>query len=122
LKLEVHLIWGTSAAQSPNPAHKPVDAEIKAKLQGLPLKWTNYFEVTRQTIEVSPGESQEVAVSPKCKIVVRALNSSSVEVSLFGKEKLVFKQTQALPKGELLILGGQAPNSTSWLVAVKRIK
>ena len=122
LKLEAHLIWGTSAEKSPNPDHKPVDQEIKDKLKGLPLKWTNYFEVTRRTIEVSPGESNEVQVSPKCKIVVRALNSSTVEVSLFGKGSLVFKQTQALPKGELLILGGQAPNSTSWLVAVKRIK
>jgi len=43
-----------------------------------------------------------------------------VEVSLIGKGKEVVKRTQALPKGEILVLGGNAPNATAWLVILKR--
>jgi len=32
------------------------------------------------------------------------------------------KRKQSLPKGEMLVLGGNAPNSTAWLVALKRIE
>jgi hypothetical protein len=31
------------------------------------------------------------------------------------------KRTQALPKGEILVLGGNAPNASAWLVILKRI-
>ena len=34
MKLEVQLIWATNDRQSPDPTHKPVDAEI---LKGLGL-------------------------------------------------------------------------------------
>src|SRR5262249_37698789 len=122
LKIEAHLIWGTDDDKSPNPNHKSVDEEIMKKLKQLPLKWAHYFEVNRQTLEVPPNESKEAPMSEKCKIQVRDLGHSMVEVSLIGKGKIVFKQTQALPKNEVLILGGRAPNSTSWLVAVKRLK
>lgn len=122
VKLEAHLIWGTNDDKSPNPNHKPVDEEIKRKLKELPLKWSNYFEVNRQSFQVAPGEPKKVPMSTKCDIEVRLQGQSMVEVSLFGKGTHVFKQTQALPKGEMLILGGQAPNSTSWLVALKRIE
>jgi hypothetical protein len=30
------------------------------------------------------------------------------------------KRTQALPKGETLVLGGNAPNATSWFVVLKQ--
>src|SRR5690348_7669292 len=45
VKLDLHLIWGTSEQTSPNSEHKPISQELKKKLQELPLKWTNYFEV-----------------------------------------------------------------------------
>jgi hypothetical protein len=122
LKLEAHLIWGTNDEKSPDPSHKPVDAEIKQKLKDLPLKWANYFEVNRKSFVVFPGEPKKVPMSQKCEIEVKNLGRANVEVSLFGKGTHVFKQTQALPKGELLVLGGRAPNSTSWLVVVKRLE
>jgi hypothetical protein len=45
-----------------------------------------------------------------------------VEVSLVGKGKDVAKRTQKLPKGETLVLGGNAPNATAWLVVLKRLE
>jgi len=34
----------------------------------------------------------------------------------------VVKRTQALPKGEILVLGGNAPNATAWLIILNRIE
>jgi hypothetical protein len=59
-------------------------------------------------------------MSDRCYIEIKLLGNDLVEVSLFGKGASVLKQKQALPKGETLVVAGNAPNSTSWLVVVKR--
>ena len=50
------------------------------------------------------------------------MGGSKVEVVLYGKGKETLRRTQALPKGEMLLLGGNAPNATAWLVVLKRIE
>jgi hypothetical protein len=120
LKLQIQLVWGTTDDHSPNPKHKPVQADVQAKLKGLPLKWTHYFEVNRQDLELPPSSANRVPLSEKCAIEVRRVGESNLEVTLFGKGKETLKRTQALPRGEMLVLGGNAPNSTGWLVVLKR--
>jgi hypothetical protein len=121
IKVEAQLIWGTNDSKSPNPRHKPVDAEVRKRLKELPLKWTNYFEENRKRMELPLGASHKEALSDKCSIEVKYLGNSKVEVSLIGKGEPVVKRMQDLPRGEMLVLGGNAPNSTSWLVVVKRL-
>jgi hypothetical protein len=122
VKLEVCLIWGTDDAKSPDPKHKPVDDELLEKLKKLPLKWKHYFEVNRKSARLAESETKKVTLSDKCEVEIRYTGKSTVEVSLFGKGEPVVKRTQALPKGEALFLGGNAPNSTSWLVVIKRVE
>lgn len=119
-KFEALLIWATNAAKSPNPNHKPVDVEVRKKLKDLPLRWTNFFEVNRVVFAVAPGGSQEEMLSEKCRIIVKNVGEHLFEVSLIGKGEPVLKRIQRLPKGEMLVLGGNAPNETGWLVALKR--
>ncbi len=119
---EVQLIWGTNDAKSPNPRHKPVEPAVLKRLKDLPLKWNYYFEVNRKKMQLPLGESKKEALSEKCSIEVKNLGESKVEVSLFGRGEPVVKRTQELPKGEALVLGGNAPNATSWLVVVKRLE
>jgi len=121
LKLEAQLVWGTNDKQSPNTKHTPVKPEIKRKLEDLPLKWSNYFEVNRQRFEVPPAGSAKVALSKKCSIEVRNLGNSKIEVSHFGQGEHTLKRTQKLPRGETFVLGGNAPNATSWFVILKRV-
>jgi len=121
-KLEVQLVWGTNDDRSPDPKHKPVEADVKAKLDELPLKFTNYFEVNRKGFEVTAPAVSKVPLSEKCELEVRSLGGSKLEVSLFGRGKEVVKRTQTLGKGELLVVGGNAPNATAWLVVLKRIQ
>ncbi len=65
---------------------------------------------------------KKVPLSEKCAIEVKNLGQSSVELTLFGKGAQVLKRTQALPKGETLVLAGNAPNATAWLVVLKRLE
>jgi hypothetical protein len=121
LKLEAQLVWGTDDSKPPpGKDYKPVEAELRKKLKDLPLKWSNYFEVNRRTFSVQVGELKKEPVSDKCQIELKNVDNSIVEVALIGRGKEVMKRKQALPKGEILVLGGNAPNATAWLVVLKR--
>src|ERR1700720_1751389 len=109
IKLEAQLIWGTNDSQSPDPKHKAVDADVLKKLTALPLKWSNYFEVHRKRFEVPPTGTTNIALG-KCEIGVKQLVRPAMEVSFIGKGKPVEKRTLRLPKGDILIYGGNAPN------------
>ena len=122
MKMEAVLVWGTNEQKSPEPKHKPISPEFKKKLQELPLKWTNYFEVNRVVFEAPLSQVTNVALSAKCRLEVRNLGQSKVEVSHLGSGKRVGTRTQSLPKGETLILGGNAPGATSWLAVIRRLE
>lgn len=120
IKLEVQLVWASNDNKSPDAKHKPVEADIRKKLQELPLKWTNYFMVKREWIEVPVSASKKASLSEKCAIEVTNVGHSKIQVSLFGKGEQVLNRSQSMPKGEVLVLGGNAPNATAWLVVLKR--
>jgi hypothetical protein len=123
MKFQAFLLWGTDDSKPPEgKTYKPVTAEIKQKLKELPLKWANWFEVNRKDFAVPQGTVSEAAMSDKCQVNVKKLAGSEVEVTLIGKGKEVVKRKQSLPTGEMLVLGGNAPNSTAWLVVLKRIE
>ncbi|MBC8095488.1 MAG: hypothetical protein H7Y43_06730 [Akkermansiaceae bacterium] len=122
-KFEAQLVWATMSEISPDPAHKPVNDETRKKLGELPLKWKNYFLVKQSDLSVPEKSSKDVTLSDKCKIAVKDIDGGkNFEVALFGKGESVLKRTQKLPKGEMFVLGGNAPDSTGWLVVLKRIE
>src|ERR1039458_2786674 len=122
-KFQAFLLWGTDESKPPEgKAYKPVNPEIRQKLKDLPLKWANWFEVNRVDFAVPQGATKDVPISEKCQLSVKKLAGSDVEIYLMGKGKEVVKRKQSLPKGEMLVLGGNAPNSTAWLVVLKRIE
>ena len=122
LKLQVQLIWGTGDDHSPAPKHKPLESDVKAKLKDLPLKWSNYFEVNRKDFEVPASAATKVPLSEKCELEVKSIGGSKLEIALFGKGKETLRRTQTLAKGEMLVLGGNAPNATAWLIVLKRLE
>ena len=121
LKLEALLVWGTNDERSPDPGHKPIGAQLQKKLKSLPFKWANYFEVNRQQFVVPGAGSKKVAMSKECEILVKNVGNGEVELMLVGKGEKVGRIKQALPKGELLVTGGNAPNFTAWFVVLRQI-
>lgn len=122
-KFEAQLIWATNDKECKDPKLKPIEPEVRRKLNELPLKWENYFEVNRRQFSVVEAGTNSVVMSEKCTVELKRLGNSKVEVILHGqKASVCAKRTQPLPKGEMLVLGGNAPNSTAWLVTLKRIE
>ena len=122
-KFEVQLVWATSDRTSPDPKHKPVSPEMREKLGKLHLKWENFFEVNKNAINISKGGTNTVVMSNKCTLEVRLFEADKVEVSLFGKKgDRSCKQSQPMPKGEMMVFGGNAPDATAWLVVLRRIE
>lgn len=120
-KFEAQLIWATNDKKSPNPSHKAVDPEMRQRLAKLPLKWVNYFEVNRKSFVISDAATNRVVMSKKSSIEVKLLDADRVEVSLYDQQgDVCTKQTQPLPKGEILVFGGESPNATAWLMTLKR--
>ena len=116
MKLQAFLLWGTDESKPPEgKTYKPIEPDIRQKLKDLPLKWTNWFEVNRKDFAVVQGTVSDVAMSDKCQLKVTKLAGFEVEVLLIGKGKEVVKRKQSLPTGEMLVLGGNAPNATAWL-------
>jgi hypothetical protein len=123
MKFEALLIWAANTETSPDPSHKPVEPDVLKKLKELPLKWKYFFAVNRVDFTVAKGGAREVVLSDKCAIAVKDIDGvKNIEVSLIGKGEPVLKRTQPLPKGELLVLGGDAPDETGWLVVLKRVE
>lgn len=123
MKLQAFLLWGTDDVKPPEgKAYKPVEPEIRLKLKDLPLKWTNWFEVNRKDFSLAQNATKEVPISDKCTLNLTRYIHHEVEVTLIGKGKEVVKRKQSLPKGEMLVLGGNAPNSTAWLLVLKRLE
>jgi hypothetical protein len=120
MELEAQLIWGTNDDKSPDPNHKEIDAPLAKKLSKTPYKWKNYFEVNRQKTSLAPGIAHKMTMSKECELEVKNLGDGRIEVKLFGNKNPVSRNTESLPPGKTLILGGDAKNDTAWLIVIKR--
>jgi hypothetical protein len=118
---EALLIWGTNDTKT-DPKLKPAGLGLTQKLKKSPFKWEHYFEMHRENLKLKLNEEQSVKVSRNCVISVTNLKDDEVKFQLIGKGKLANTVTQALPKGQLLITGGDAENSTAWFVVLRRVE
>jgi hypothetical protein len=123
MRFDARLIWGTDDPKAPEGKnYSPADPEVLRKLRELPLKWTNWFVVNRTNFTARTATPRRVALSDKCELDIKNLGNDSVEIVLYGKGKEVVKRTQAFAMADTVLLGGNAPNSTAWLVFLKRIE
>ncbi len=122
LKVEVLLIWGTDALDSPNPSHKPIDAELARRLTKSPYRWKHYFQVNRSLVEIPAGATlSNITMSKHCQLNIKNLGNNGAEVALYGEGKLVSKNKETLLKDKLLVLGGNATDETAWFVVIRKV-
>jgi hypothetical protein len=118
-RVEVILVWATNDERSPDPKHKPVDAELARKLGKSPYRWKNYFEVNRQKLAIPTSQAKkDIKISDKCTLDIRNLGNDWMEIKLYGDGRLISTHKEELP----LILAGDAKNDTAWLVVIKKVE
>jgi hypothetical protein len=121
LPVELQLIWATNEPKSPDPKHKPVEADVAKLLENTPYRWKYYFEVNRRVEEV-PGDRslEKVAMSRHCALDIKFLGNHAgkdrMQVKLYGDGKLVSMSKETLP----LLLAGDAKNDTAWFVLIRK--
>lgn len=120
-KMEARLIWGTNDEKSPDPSHKPLDGEIAKKLGEMPLKWKNFFEVTRKVFIINDQTYTNIVMSKQCSIQVKDKGANNVTVKLYGHGKPVNRVDKPLPKGEMLAIGGDDKNNSAWFITVRPV-
>ena len=76
----------------------------------------------KEPIKLRLNEEKTITMSRNCVISVTYLKDENIKFQLFGKGKLANTVTQDLPKGRLLITGGDAENSTAWFVVLKQVE
>ena len=118
-KMEARLIWGTNQEKSPDPSHKPLEGDLAKKLNEMPLKWKNYFEVNRKVFAINDKVYTNVVMSKQCSIEVKDKGANNVTVKLYGEGKPVRRVDKPLPKGEVLTIGGDDKNNSAWLITVR---
>jgi hypothetical protein len=112
LKLEAKLIWGTND-DTKELKHKPVDPSLTQSLHMF--KWKNYVEITNQVASIQQDAIKEMRMSDKCRIQVKNLGSSRVDVKLFGSGKWVSHGVNTLP----CAIGGGDKNDSAWFVVLR---
>lgn len=125
ISIDARLIWatneGTNQLKSADPKLRPVGPRLSEKLKSSPFKWEHYYECKVQSpITLKLNEGKRIPMSKRCEIEVTYLGNSQVRMEVYGNGTLVNTVTQALPKGEFLLVGGEAENSTAWFVAVRQ--
>ena len=117
--VEVQLVWGTDTVQS---KHKPID-EATARGLRKSFRWKNYYEVNRQSVNVSvSGTKIHAKMSDHCALDLQHLADGNLEVKLFGDGKLVSTHREKMSTGWKTVLAGDAQNDTAWLVIIKKVE
>lgn len=85
------------------------------------FRWKNYWEVSRQTINVQSGKKARVRLNPEREIEIELRGEGDSEIRLFTAGRLVQKSRQSL-QSKMSIIGGTRENEDSWFVVVRRDK
>lgn len=117
-KFAAILIWGTDDEKPEGKNLKDVSDTLRQKFAKLPVKWKNYYEVTRKSITIKPGHPQEVQLSDKCLVKLHQ-SEKGLDVELVGENKSVYKGNRPMPGKDILIVGGDDKNATAWFVVLK---
>lgn len=109
LKLEAQLVVGSNDPHQTNGI--PVSVQVAKKLARLPLKWQYYYVVNSQQFSITKDHAKEVSLSGECQIFVRTFGGEEVQLTLMSNGQNVGKIKQTLPKGHVIVAGGNAGNS-----------
>jgi hypothetical protein len=119
-KFQAVVVWATDSEKPPEKEEElhPVEPDLKEKIKFL--KWKNYCQVgDRKHVTLSPGQTHNVDLSHKCRLKLCEDEKEGLKIDLIGEGKLVLSKKQNMPQKDILVIGGDAENSTAWLVVLR---
>jgi len=123
LHMRVQLVWGTDGAPPEGAKYKPLELQIKNRLARV-FKWKNYFLIHEQKFVLGAQDDEKrLKLSAKCEIELKRLDSSTLQIKLFGEgkwTKTVRQSVKALERGELAVLAGDDKDNyaDAWFVVI----
>jgi hypothetical protein len=117
---DVQLIRGTDDVKPREASWKPVAAQVNKKLAAA-FRPRNYWEVSRLTLSVSPGQPAKARLSADRTVEIQLFDSGEAETRVYFQGKLLRKCRQAT-HDKICIMGGTRETDESWFVAVSRLK
>jgi len=87
LHMRVQLVWGTDGAPPEGTKYNPLELQIKNRLARV-FKWKNYFLIHEQKFVLGAQDDEKrLKLSAKCEIELKRLDSSTLQIKLFGEGK-----------------------------------
>jgi hypothetical protein len=118
--LYMQVIRGTDHDKPPQSDWKPVGPKLSRQLCPK-FRWKHYWEVSRQAINVRPGKTVRLRVSPEREVEIELRDSGESEVRLYSAGKLARKSRQPV-ESHMTIMGGGREDSECWFIVVRRDK
>lgn len=119
--LKLQLIWGTDKDIKGTPMEnkfKEVDSTVKERL-GEFLKWKYYYEISCKRVNLVDDKEKKVRMSKKCEIEIQKIEGNTVEVKLYGEDKMVVKKRAKITaKKPQSVAGKNEETSDFWCVLI----
>jgi len=115
----VQLIQGTDADAPPAAGATLVGDALSHRLQMF--RWKNYWEVKRQTIQLSTGAKIRRHLTRQRDVEIALTTPTDMTVAIFLDGKLTRKRAQPVNTA-FYIAGGDNEEAQSWFVVVRRDK
>lgn len=114
----IQLVRGNSDSTPPTPGAKLIDPKLSQKLHPI-FKWTNYWEIKRESVEVEAGKSARKRLSPDREVEIDLLKPQEIALRIYrdGKPSREMRQSATNP---FFICGGDKEDDQSWFIVVQR--
>lgn len=123
LTLSTRLVWGTNKEAPKGEDLIPVSKKLKSKFVNI-FKWMNYYEISNKKFTFPKHAGKKVRLSPKCEIIMEIIEEDTLQVKVFGENKLQSTLKHALKPilkdGELFVVAGDDKDSygDAWFLVI----
>ncbi len=120
LSVEVRLVWGTDATQSPHADFKKMDPKLAETLRRS-FRWSEYYEGKMQKVQAPSQTSQKVTLADDCYVELKNLGKSKIEVKYFSGAKQIGKTVNTLPPQNWLTVGSVDKSNSAKFVMMRLV-
>ena len=116
----VQLLRGGNTDVPPVAGSKSIGSKLSKALRPV-FSWTNYWEISRRQVRLSPGKKTKVRLSSMREVEINLTDPGIRQVTAFQDGKSLIKASQ--PTGDTMtIFGGEHEKGGIWFVVVRRDK